>query len=187
MATRFITRILKLEIAIDLIITPWGWKVLDHELELSNHYPGSSVSEALMTLLGERADQVTLHDNANLFSRLASGSSANERMIVIPCSVGTMSRIATGQSRCLLERAADVVLKEHNLLVLAVRESPLSIIQLRNLLTLAEAGGIICPPMLAFYHHPHDLNAMLDLSIDVMLRALRLQAPPQYPWSEPLI
>uniref|UniRef100_UPI004056258F UbiX family flavin prenyltransferase n=1 Tax=Candidatus Electronema sp. TaxID=2698783 RepID=UPI004056258F len=90
----------------------------------------------------------------------ASGSARYEAMLILPCTVGTLGAIAGGYCGNLIHRAADVCLKERRPLLLAVRETPLNRTHLRNMLTLHEAGAVICPPMPSFYLHPPDLQAM---------------------------
>ncbi|MCI5144408.1 MAG: UbiX family flavin prenyltransferase [Candidatus Electrothrix sp. AR3] len=90
----------------------------------------------------------------------ASGSALYEAMVILPCTVGTLGAIAGGYSGNLIHRAADVSLKERRPLILAVRETPLNRTHLKNMLTLHDAGAIICPPMPSFYLHPPDLQAM---------------------------
>jgi 4-hydroxy-3-polyprenylbenzoate decarboxylase len=90
----------------------------------------------------------------------ASGSSLYDAMIVLPCTVGTMGAVASGCCSNLIHRAADVTLKERRPLILAVRETPLNRTHLRNMLTLADAGAIIFPPMPSFYHHPGSIEEM---------------------------
>jgi 4-hydroxy-3-polyprenylbenzoate decarboxylase len=101
------------------------------------------------------------HSNANIGASIASGTFKTEGMIVVPCSMKTLSGIATGYSDNLLLRAADVTIKERRPLVLVARESPLSTIHLRNLLTLSELGAIIMPPMITHYNQP---MGMADLT-----------------------
>lgn len=108
-------------------------------------------------------------DNGDLFSPAASGSSRFDAMIVVPCSVGTLGRIACGTSQTLIERAADVMLKERRRLVLVVREAPYSLIHLRNMTAVTEAGGIVVPASPSFYSHPADIES---LCMSVVERAL---------------
>jgi 4-hydroxy-3-polyprenylbenzoate decarboxylase len=106
--------------------------------------------------------------------RLASGSNPMDAMVVAPCSIHTMSSIATGISGNLLVRAADVILKEKRKLILLVRESPFHLGHLRNMTALAEMGAIIAPPIPGFYHHPETVMDIVDHSVDRVLDLLGL-------------
>jgi len=106
--------------------------------------------------------------------RLASGSNPMDAMVVAPCSIHTMSAIATGISGNLLVRAADVILKEKRRLILLVRESPFHLGHLRNMTALAEMGAIIAPPIPGFYHHPETVMDIVDHSVDRVLDLLGL-------------
>ena len=99
----------------------------------------------------------------------ASGSARYETMIVCPCSMGTLARIATGQSNDLLTRAADVVLKERRRLILVPRETPLSLIHLRNMTAVTEAGAIVCPACPSFYSRPESAEAIAATVVDRVL------------------
>ena len=114
------------------------------------------------------------HPVEDIGSRLASGSSAMDAMVVAPCSIHTMSAIAGGISSNLLVRAADVILKERRQLILLVRESPFHLGHLRNMTLLAEMGAIIAPPVPAFYHHPQSVMDIVDHSVDRVLDLLGL-------------
>lgn len=100
------------------------------------------------------------HDINNIGASIASGTFRTEGMIIVPCSMKTVAGIACGYSDNLLLRAADVVIKEQRRLVLATRESPLSVIHLRNMLTLAELGAFIIPPMVTYYNKPTSIKEM---------------------------
>lgn len=115
-------------------------------------------------------------------SRLASGSSAVDAMVVAPCSIHTMSAIACGISSNLLVRAADVVLKEKRKLILLVRESPFHLGHLRTMTALAEMGAIIAPPIPAFYHHPETVLDIVDHSVDRVLDLLGVPDPAVRRW-----
>jgi 4-hydroxy-3-polyprenylbenzoate decarboxylase len=111
------------------------------------------------------------YDNDNMFSSPASGSARWDAMVVVPASVGTISRVASGVSQSLIERAADVMLKERRRLVLVVRETPYSLIHLRNMTTITEAGGIILPASPSFYLQPADIE---HLALTVSQRAVEM-------------
>lgn len=112
------------------------------------------------------------YSNEDIGCCLASGSFPTDAMVVAPCSIHTMSAIATGISSNLMVRAADVVLKEKRKLILLVRESPLHVGHLRNMTALAEMGAIIAPPIPGFYHHPQTVMDLVDHSVDRTLDLL---------------
>jgi 4-hydroxy-3-polyprenylbenzoate decarboxylase len=114
------------------------------------------------------------HPIENIGSPLASGSFPTDGMVIAPCSIHTMSAIATGNTDNLLTRAADVMLKERRKLILAIRESPLHTGHLRNLTALSEMGAIVAPPVPAFYHNPRTILDLVDHSVDRMLDLLGL-------------
>ncbi len=118
--------------------------------------------------------KVSLLDSTDMFSPPASGSHDYEGLVVIPCSMGVVGRIASGVSNDLVTRAADVCLKERRKLILVVRETPLSLVHLRNLTVLAEAGATILPAAPAFYGKPEKIEDLVDFVVDRVLRALDL-------------
>lgn len=107
----------------------------------------------------------------NFFAPMASGSGGYDAMIIIPCSVGTLGRIAAGTAGDLMTRAADVILKERKKLILVLREAPYSLLHLKNMVTITEAGGIICPAAPGFYHNPSTID---ELCSTVVNRTLSL-------------
>ncbi len=144
-----------------LVVSDAGWRNLRHELDMDR----ASV-EAL-------ADVV--HDLANVGASIASVSFAAHGMVVAPCSMRTLAAVAHGLADNLLTRAADVVLKERRRLVLMVRESPLHLVHLRNMATVTEMGGIVCPPMPAFYQRPTSVGEIVDHSVARVLDLLGLE------------
>lgn len=112
------------------------------------------------------------YSNEDIGCRLASGSYGTDAMVVAPCSIHTMSAIATGISSNLMVRAADVILKEKRKLILLVRESPFHLGHLRNMAALAEMGAIIAPPIPGFYLHPQTVMDLVDHSVDRVLDLL---------------
>ncbi|MBL8771916.1 MAG: UbiX family flavin prenyltransferase [Phenylobacterium sp.] len=129
-----------------------------------------------------RADQV--HKVTDVGASIASGSFQTLGMIVAPCSVRTMSEIATGVTSSLLTRAADVTLKERRPLVLMVRETPLHLGHLRTMVRLAEMGAVIAPPLPAFYARPQSLDEMVDQSVGRALDLFGLSWAPVKRWGE---
>jgi 4-hydroxy-3-polyprenylbenzoate decarboxylase len=134
-----------------LVVSSAGWRNVEEEHGLQR-----TDIEAL-------ADHV--HDIGNIGASIASGSFQCSGMVVAPCSMRTLAAIAHGLSDNLITRAADVLLKERRRLVLMVRESPLSLIHLRNMVSATEAGAIICPPMPAFYLRPQSVDDIVDFSV----------------------
>ncbi len=122
------------------------------------------------------------YDKNDFMAPFASGSAGWHSMIIVPCSMGTLGRIATGISDDLLTRAADVMLKERRKLVLVTRETPLNLIHLNNMTVVTQAGGIICPATPSFYSIPKDIN---ELAFTVIYRAMELcgfQISAAYKW-----
>lgn len=109
------------------------------------------------------------YEKKDFMAPFASGSAQYNTMIICPCSMGMLARIATGISDDLMTRAADVILKERRKLIVVPRETPLSLIHLRNMLTITEAGGIICPAIPSFYNDPTDMEAVVRTVVDRVL------------------
>jgi 4-hydroxy-3-polyprenylbenzoate decarboxylase len=116
---------------------------------------------------------------------ISSGSYVTLGMLIAPCSMRSLAEIATGVTTTLLTRAADVVLKERRRLVLLVRETPLSLIHIRNMQTVTESGGIIAPPVPAFYTKPRTIDEMVDQTVGRALDLFGLEAPGLRRWREP--
>lgn len=134
-----------------LVVSDAGWHNLQHELAMER-----SAIEAL-------ADQ--LHDVRDIGATLASGSFQCSGMVVAPCSMRTLAAVAHGLADNLITRAADVMLKERRRLLLMVRESPLSLVHLRNMVSVTEAGAIVCPPLPTFYLRPQSVDDIVDQSV----------------------
>lgn len=122
-------------------------------------------------------------DNDNLFAATASGSSRYDTMIVVPCSVGTLGRIACGLGQTLIERSADVMLKERRGLVLVVREAPYSLIHLRNMAAVTESGAIIVPASPSFYSHPKTIEELTSTVVERVLTIAGIDTP-HFEWDK---
>jgi len=132
--------------------------------------------------IGEQPPQ-PLIDNNNNYNRNASGSNAADIMIIIPCTMGTIGRIACGATTDLISRIAEVQLKERKTLIIVPRETPYSLIHLRNLTTLTEAGAIIAPASPSFYMHPASLDELTDNFVSrILVLAGIAQLPSNYRW-----
>lgn len=145
----------------------------------------------LLSWLTEQIDarRIVEYRNDDFFTPVASGSAGFDALVVLPCSMGMAGRIAGGISDDLISRAADVMLKENSplhprTLILCPRETPFSLIHLRNLTAIREAGGIILPAMPSFYTHPQTLEEAADTVVLRILSQLRLTPPGQHGWQE---
>lgn len=123
--------------------------------------------------------------NDDLFAPPASGSARWDAMAICPCTVGTLGRIASGAAQTLIERAADVMLKERRRLVLVVRETPLSLIHLRNMVALTEAGAVVLPASPSFYSRPGDIEALCRTVTERTASLLGIETP-RYEWGTTL-
>lgn len=130
-------------------------------------------------------DRLAVYGREEWFAPVASGSNPPDAMVVCPCSMGTLAAIAQGLADNLIERAADVVLKESRKLVLVPRETPFSIIHLENMLRLARAGAIILPPSPGFYHHPQSVEDLVDFVVARILDQIGVPHALMRRWGEP--
>ena len=155
-------------VRVELVVSPPGQRVARDEL--GHGWDAAALRERL----GRGADAVTLHAPDDIGAPIASGSFPTAAMIVAPCSMGSAGRIAAGLSDGLVERAADVHLKERRRLVLVVRETPLSTIHLENMLTVTRAGAVVLPAAPSFYSNPTTIDALLDTVVGRVLDQLGL-------------
>lgn len=142
------------------------------EQELDWHFAGGECGEVFKARL---PGNLVYHDNNDLAAPPASGSFRFKGMVVIPCTMATVSALACGSSRSLLERTADVMIKEKRPLIVVPRETPFSAIHLRNLLTLAESGVHVIPAMPAFYSKPRSIADMVDFVVGKVLDAMHIE------------
>lgn len=125
----------------------------------------------------------TFYEPANFYAPFASGSAKYNTMIICPCSMGTLARIATGISNDLTTRAADVILKERRKLILMVRDTPYSLIHINNMQTVTQAGGIICPASPSFYSNPKTIEELVSTVVDRAIDLAGLDFK-SYRWAE---
>ena len=136
--------------------------------------------------LGEEALQrisFQQYSNSDFFAPFASGSSSFDTLIIIPCSMGTLAKVATGLASDLISRTADVMLKEGRRLIVVPRETPYNLIHLRNMVQLKEAGGIICPASPSFYSKPAAPEQIIDTVVDRVLQLAGFETG-AYRWGE---
>jgi 4-hydroxy-3-polyprenylbenzoate decarboxylase len=145
----------------------------EHDLKLPSG--PDAMKAALVEHLGCNADNLTVCGKEDWFSPVASGSAAPKQMVVCPCSAGSVASIAHGISDNLIERAADVVLKERGQLILVVRETPFSTLHLENMLKLSQMGATIMPAAPGFYHQPKSIEDLIDFMVARILDHLGVE------------
>lgn len=175
-ARRVIELLAAAGIEVHLAVTSFGRRLLADELDMRR--------VDLDQLSGGRADQIILHPDNDLGAAIASGSFLHDGMLIVPCSSNTIGSIATGITRNLVQRAASVALKERRKLVLAYRESPSSLIDLRNMTTLAEAGAIIAPLAPGLYMRPRSMEDLIDFMTGKLLDLLHVPHSLNTRWEE---
>ncbi|HXE15685.1 MAG TPA: UbiX family flavin prenyltransferase [Stellaceae bacterium] len=156
---------------------------VETHLVLSQAAAITVAQETRYSIADVRALADVVHDRANIAASISSGSFRTEGMLIAPCSIRTMSEIASGVTTSLVTRAADVVLKERRRLVLMVRETPLHLGHLRTMTALTEMGAVVAPPVPAFYAAPASIDEMVTQSVGRMLDLFGLDAGNVRRWS----
>jgi 4-hydroxy-3-polyprenylbenzoate decarboxylase len=177
---RLLQQLVAAERSVRLIVSSHGFRLLRTESEVGDiaglrDHVGASAFDRF----------VTVYDDADRGAAPASGSSRTAGMVVCPCSMGTIASIAAGTSRSLVERAADVTLKERRPLLLVPRETPLSAIHLENMLRLTRAGAVIMPLAPGFYNRPRSIADLVDFMVARMLDHLDVPQTLAPRWGEP--
>ena len=163
---------------INLVVSDSGLRVMAEELGISGR------NEVVGKLLGRSTSKIQQQNNDDIGANVASGSYATDAMIVLPCSMGTLARIANGMASHLIERAADVCLKERRPLILCVRETPFNRIHLRNMTLAAEAGATIFPLIPAFYFQPQSTGEIAREFVNRVLAHIGLPQTGAYRWKD---
>lgn len=169
-AVRLIQQLVEHAVPTWLIVSGHGWRLLETETEIAT-------LEQLRTHAGaaEFDKHVRVFDDQDRGAAPASGSARTAGMVICPCSMGTVAAIAHGTSRSLIERSADVVLKERRRLLLVPRETPLSLIHLENLASVTRAGAIVIPAAPGFYNRPQQISDLVDFVVARVLDHLDVE------------
>jgi len=182
---RLLKALLKNPINIYLIISNAGYKVLEHE----TGYRGESFSSFLKDkgVVIHNDAVLNIYEQDDFFAPPASGSFRNDGMVIVPCSMKTLGAIASGIADNLIHRAADVNLKEKRPLILLPRETPLSLIHLKNMYMAAKAGATIMPPSPSFYSNPQSIFDLVDSVIARVLDHLRIEHDLVKQWGDNIV
>jgi len=174
-ALRLLECLVAADYQVYLLCSSAGRVVLDTELNFKLPSSPDAASDLLNEKFQTKAGQITVFGKEQWFSPVASGSAAPKQMVVCPCSTGTLAAISQGMSDNLIERAADVVIKERGQLILVVRETPFSTIHLTNMLSLSQQGVTIMPAAPGFYHQPESINDLVNFMVGRVLDHLGIE------------
>ncbi len=169
---RLLECLLQADLHVYLLYSQVAQVVAKQEAGLTLPSRGKDAERLLRETLGTPQGRLQVLGREEWFAPVASGSNPPDAMVICPCTMGTLAAVAAGLSDNLIERAADVLLKEGRKLVLVPRETPFSIIHLQNMLRLARAGAVILPPNPGFYHHPQTLADLVDFVVARILDQL---------------
>lgn len=185
-AVRAIKFLLRAHYPIELVASKAAAQVWRAELGMQMPADPAKQEQFWREQADECGGQLTCHAITNVGAKIASGSFRTLGMLIMPCSMGTVAKLAAGLSSDLLERVADVHFKEGRRIVLVPRETPFSLIHLRNLTALAEAGARIVPAIPAWYHHPQSIEDLVDFVVARALDQLEIDCVPLNRWQGPV-
>lgn len=174
-ALRLIECLIAANYQLYILCSSAGRIVLDTEVGIKIPSSPDAASQFFIEKYQAKAGQITVFGKEQWFSPVASGSSAPKKMVVCPCSTGTMAAICHGMSDNLIERAADVVMKERGQLILMVRETPFSTLHLQNMLSLSQQGVTIMPASPGFYHKVESVEDLIDFMVGRVLDHLGIE------------
>ena len=169
---------------VQLLYSPATQVVAQQEIGFTLRSRPSEVETDFTERFKAAPGQLRVFGQQEWFAPLASGSNPPNAYVICPCTMGTLAKVAAGMADDLISRAADVVLKEGRKLILVPRESPFSVIHLENMLRLARAGAIILPPNPGFYHHPKDIDGVVDFVVARILDQLGVAHQLMPRWGE---
>ncbi|MDH5436093.1 MAG: UbiX family flavin prenyltransferase [Gammaproteobacteria bacterium] len=181
---RLLECLFKANVHVYLMVSPAAQIVFATESSLKVPSQPKEMQSFFVNHFNANADQLEVFGKDQWMAPVASGSNAPDAMIVCPCTMGTLSAIACGASNNLIERAADVMIKEKRQLIIVPRETPFSTIHLENMLKLANAGVTIMPANPGFYHEPENIADLVDFMVARMLDHLSISQVLVKPWSE---
>lgn len=177
---RLLETLAQLEYEVHLTISESGVRTLWEEMQIKVDLNNFQIA----SLIQCSCDKIIYHHQSDIAAAIASGSFRTEGMVIVPCSMGTLGSIATGISRNLVHRAADVCIKERRKLVLVVRETPLSTIHLENMLKLSQVGAVILPAAPGFYHLPKTLDDQVNFIVTKLLDQFEIDTNLIKRWGE---
>lgn len=183
-AHRLIQLVVAAGIETHLVVSPLGQRLLHDELGLEGLTPAGLASLAGLPDASDKPDNLILHNFRDVGATIASGSFKHDGMIVVPCSSNSLGAIASGVGQNLVHRAAHVTLKERRRLVLVHREMPLSLIDIRNMQAVTEAGAIVCPAQPGFYMLPQTIEDLVDFVVGRVLDLVNVEHDLKIRWSE---
>ena len=181
LALRLLHRLMARDLMLHLVFSPTGSRVFRQETGVEPRIEAVAASaQAAGIAVAAESHQ---YEPGDLFGPIASGSCSWDAMVVCPCSMGMLARIASGYSHCLTTRCADVALKERRRLVLVTRETPLSTIHLENMLRATQAGAVVLPPVIGYYYKPQTLEDVNDALAERIMRHCGLETTERWKWN----
>jgi len=181
---RLLAVLLKADCRVSVLMSQPGQIVIGMETDLKLPGRSKEIERTLVKRYQSKPGQLRVYGQQHWTAPIASGSGVADAMVICPCTTGTLAAVATGQSRNLLERAADVTLKERKPLIMVVRETPFSTIHLQNMLTLSQAGAVIMPANPGFYQQPESIDDLVDFMVARMLDHLKIKHSLVPVWGE---
>lgn len=179
---KLLEELIQANVRIYLLLSRPAQIVINMETELKLPSRAKDIAQFFKERFSASEGQLSVFEKEQWLAPIASGSGVADATVVCPCTTGTLSSIAIGSSRNLLERAADVAIKERKQLILVVRETPLSEIHLENMLKLSRMGVIIMPATPGFYHRPSSIDDIVDFMVSRILEHLKIEHTLLPPW-----